>query len=180
MVATESKPITGNTEKTVIKQVKMTRGEIMRFNRARWFFMKKHFPFTDTQLAALRIASCPAKINGSEVTLVCYFNPASAEEKGLTIEDFETLNKHPELILFEGYEVNGKKDETIIQKRNSETSLLEEKIKKGEITEVGVVSGNLTTQNLLNRLGSFMLMGGFVIIIVLVIIIVVAIAILTK
>jgi hypothetical protein len=178
MVTTESKAIEGKIQEAVNQPLKKTRGEVARFNRARWFFMKKHFPYTDNQLAAFRIAACPAKVNGKEATLVCYFKANDAEEKGLAIENYENLNEHPDLIIYEGYEISGKNGETIVQKRDGEKSFLEEKIIKGEITEVGVVTKELTTRKVLNSLGNFMIMGGFVMIILLVIVITVVIGLL--
>jgi hypothetical protein len=41
---------------------------------------------------------CPPKLNTTAATLVRYFSPDAAKEKGLNISDFETLNEHPELM----------------------------------------------------------------------------------
>jgi hypothetical protein len=92
-------------------------------------------------------ATCPAKVNDRASTLVRIFNPAIAKEKGVTIEDYESLNEQPELILYEGYYMRGRGGEIIIERREGVgTSLLEEKIKKGAITEVGVIHEKDTKQ----------------------------------
>ena len=42
-------------------------------------------------------------VGGKEVILIRIFDPAAADKKSVTIEDYESLDDHPELILYEGY-----------------------------------------------------------------------------
>jgi hypothetical protein len=152
-------------KETVTSQVKKTRGKIKVIDRAEWYYMKKRYTFTDIQLASLNEATCPAKVNDMPATLVRIFNPDIAKEKGVTIEDYESLNEHPEWILYEGYHVGGRRGEIIIQKREGVgTSLLEEKIKQGAITQVGVTVEKTGSHKWLDRIVSFMAMGGFILV----------------
>ena len=48
------------------------------------------------------------------LTMIRIFDPAAAEEKGITIEDYESLDDHPELILYEGYYQENGRGETDI------------------------------------------------------------------
>jgi hypothetical protein len=167
--------------KETTSQVKTTRGDIPDFDRTTWNYMKKHLNIPEIDLFKLRGARCPAKIHAMVANLFRFFNPENAKEKGLTINDFESLNEHPELILYEGYYVCGRGGEIIIKKFDGfETSILQEKIKKGEITEVGVVIEKTAAQKWLGRIGTFMMMGGFMLVLVVIVVLVVAISIALK
>jgi hypothetical protein len=162
-------------------QVKTTRGDILDFDRTTWNYMVKKVNIPETQLFKFRGARYPAKLNSMAVHLLRFFNTKTANEKGFTINDFESLNEHPELILYEGYHVCGKGGELIIKKFDGfETSILEEKIKKGEITELGVLIEKTAAQKWLGRIGTFIMMGGFMLVLAVIVVLVVVISILLK
>ncbi len=170
-----------NHEAAISRKVKTTGGDIEGFNRKSWNYMKRHLNLDDQKLVRLNAARCPARINSLPAYLFRYFNIDDAQEKGLTIADYESLNDHPELILYEGYRVLSKGGELIIKKRDSVgASLLEEKLQKGEITDVGVVIEKSAAMKFLGGFGKFLAMGGFMIVLVVVLGIVIAISLLTK
>ncbi len=78
---------TQEKEKTTVKEGKKTRGKVDAFDRVVWNYMKKQHMLTETQILQLKVATCPAKVNGMAATLVCSFNPDIAKEKGVTVED---------------------------------------------------------------------------------------------
>lgn len=169
------------TKKTVTRQAKLTRGEITRFDRPSFNYMKKELKLSETELLSMSAAIYPAQVNGNNANLIRYFKTGIDKEKGLTIADYENLGEHPELILYEGYRVHGKGGEIIIKKKeDAGVSLLEEKIKKGEITQVGVVIEKSASQKWLSRFGRFLMMGGFILVIIVAAIIMILINLLVK
>jgi hypothetical protein len=169
------------TKKTAAKQVKTTKGEINSFNNITWNYMLKQLKIPQDQLITLSGAVCPAKVSGIAATVVRIFNPEVAKGKGITVENYESFNAHPELILYDGYYVRGKGGEVILKKReDGQTSFLEEKIKNGTITEVGVVIPKTGAAKWLSRFGTFMMMGGFLVVLIGGVVIVIAISLLTK
>jgi hypothetical protein len=143
--------------------------------------LRNQLKIQETELIHLNGAMCPAKVNGKAATVFRFFNTDNASEKGITIENYESLNEHPEMILYEGYYVRGRGGEVIIKKwEGVQTSFLEEKIKNGEITEVGIVIEKTAAQKWLGGIGNFMMMGGFMIVLVLVVLLVAVIAIWIK
>lgn len=169
------------TRKEIATQAKTTKGDIQSFDRTAWNYMNKQLKLTEPELLKLKGARCPAKVNHEVATLVRFFDPASAKDKGLTINDFESLNEHPELIQYEGYYVRGKGGEIIIKKFDGfGTSILEEKQKKGDITDLGIVIEKTAAQKWLGRIGTFMMMGGFMLVLVAIIGIIVGISLAMK
>ena len=167
--------------KTAGRPAKSTKGEIGKFNRGVYYWMQKKHKLSDAILVRLKEATIPAKINGRAGNLIRYFNPDAAKEKGIPVEDYEILNEHPELILYEGYYVPGRKGEINIKKfEGPETSLLLEKTTGGAITEIGAVTEKTAAQKWLGRVGSFMLMGGFMLVLLLIAGLAIAISILAK
>jgi hypothetical protein len=165
----------------VTGQAKKTRGKVDGIGRVAWYYMKKHHGLKEVEIAQLKEATCPAKVKDSAATLVRIFNPDIAKEKGITVEDYESLNEQPELIIYEGYHIPGRGGEIIIEKREAVgTSLLDKKIKEGAITEVGVIQEKTARQKWLGRIGNFMVMGGFILVIFLVVAIIVAVSFLSK
>jgi hypothetical protein len=161
--------------------VKKTRGKVDFLDGREWRYMKKEHALSDTEIMKLKGVMCPAKVNNTWATLVRIFNPDIAKEKGVTVEDFESLNEHPELILYDGYKVNNSGGELIIEKREGVgTSLLEKKIKEGAITEVGVEREKTTTEKWLGRFWNFLMMGGFILVIIFIVVIFVVISIISK
>jgi hypothetical protein len=174
------KPEKPNKNNTT-KPVQTTKGDTKDFDRVAWSYMKKQLKIPEMDIFKLKEAKIPAKINDMPATLARFFSPETVQNKGLTINDFETLNDHPELIVYEGYYVRGKGGEIVIQKTNAAgTSIIEEKIKKGDITEVGIVIKKTAAQTWLGRIGSFLMMGGFLVVIVVIIGIVMGISLAMK
>ena len=152
-----------------------TRGKVDGLNGTNmWSCMQKKFGLTGEQMVLLNQALIPAKIQGDLGTLVRIFSPASCKEKGVTVQDFDSLNGHPELILYEGYyfERGGPNEIVIEEKPKVGSSLLEKKLQEGAITEVGITRKATGTQNALSRLGRFLLYGGFLLVIVLALVLV--------
>jgi hypothetical protein len=165
----------------VTRQVKTTKGTVDGLGRVAWYYMKKHHGLKEVEIAQLKEATCPAKVNDRAANLIRIFDPAVAKEKGATVEDYESLNQQPELIIYEGYHIPGRGGETIIEKREGVgTSLLDKKMKEGAITEVGIIQEKTATQKWLGRIGTFLMMGGFILVLFLIAGILIAISILSK
>jgi hypothetical protein len=163
------------------KPMTKTKGEIAGFNRATYNYMKKQLKLEETEIFQMSAAISPAKINGKAANVVLFFNTEIAKEKGITINDYETLKDHPELILYEGYYVRGSGGEVNLKKWDRVSpSLLQEKIQNSEITEVGVVIPKTGTQIFLSRFLNFLAMGGFLVIIIVGVVIAVLISILVS
>jgi hypothetical protein len=168
-------------KKAGMRQIKTTKGDIVSFDRGTYNFMKKQFKLGENEVLHMRQARCPAKVNGVAANLIRFFDPDKATEKSITINDFESLNQFPELIVYEGYHVRGKGGEIIFKKRDSSgISFLEEKIKNGEIIEIGIIPEKTGSQKWLGRIGNFMMMGGFMLVIIVVVVIVIAISMIFK
>jgi hypothetical protein len=168
-------------DKSPGRPMKRTKGEIGKFNRGVYFWMQRKYKLSDAILVRMKEATCPAKINGMAGDLIRYFNPDTAKERGITVEDYEILNEYPELILYEGYYVPGRKGEINIKKwEGAATSSLEEKINNGTITDVGIVIAKTAAQKWLSRIGNFMIMGGFMLVLILIAGLAIAISILAK
>jgi len=169
------------TTKTGTKQGKKTRGKVEGFSRDIWIYMEKTHALKHERMQQLQTAVCPAKVNNMAANLIRIFDPDVAKEKDITIEDYESLNEHPELILYEGYKVRGRGGEFIIEKRNEAgTSILERKINEGTITEVGVIIAKTGAEKWLSGFGHFLMMGGFLVVIIVILGIYIAITILFK
>jgi hypothetical protein len=178
-VSKDNETVTSSKESN--HKMKTTKGDIEGFDRAIWNYMKKQLKLKEDQILKMRMARCPAKSKGRPTTVVRFFDPEKAQGKGLTINDYASLDEYPELILYDGYHVQGKDGEIIIEKRNSpEMSLLERKMVNGEIEEVGVITEKTGAQKFLSGFGHFLMYGGFLIIIVVIVAIVILISILTK
>jgi hypothetical protein len=61
------------------------------------------------------------------IMMIRIFNPNTAGEKGVTIDGYSSLDRHPELILYEGYyrDVNGEVMDINIEKRGEAIRRLE-------------------------------------------------------
>lgn len=167
--------------KTGTQQGKKTKGKVEGFSRDIWVYMEKTHPLKQAQMLQLKAAVSPAKVNSMAANLIRIFDPDVAKEKDITIEDYESLNEHPELILYEGYKVRGRGGEFTIEKRNEAgTSILERKINEGTITDVGVIIKKTGAEKWLSGFGHFLMMGGFLAVIVVILGIYIAITILFK
>jgi hypothetical protein len=169
-----------NKEK-ITKDMTVTRGKIESFNRATMNYMKKQLNLQETEIFNMSLAVSPAKFKGEAANVVLFFNPDTAKEKGVTIEDYESLKEHPDLILYEGYYLRGIGAEVNIKKWNVDgTSLLQEKIQNLDITDVGVVIPKTGGQKFLSGFFNFLAMGGFLVIILVGVVIAVLISILVS
>jgi hypothetical protein len=176
----ENRPQT-TKKKTGESQAQTTRGDIEGFDRSIWKFMEKQLHITEADIFRMNHAQIPARVSGLAATLIRFFDPDVAKAKGLTINDYVSLSEHPELIIYEGYRVRGKNGEIVVKKLDNTTpSLLEEKIKKGEITGVGVIIPKTGAQKWLGRFGNFLMMGGFLLILILGVAIAIGISMLFK
>lgn len=158
------------------RQVKTTKGTVDKIDMPVWSHLKKHLRVDEQIIYGSMEASCPAKLNGEQVILVRIFNPVIAKEKNIEINDYESLNMHPDLVLYEGYYTRSRKRQiTIIKREEGKRSLLDAKLTSGEITEIGIIPKKTTAQKWLGGFGNFLMMGGFILILVLVVVLIILI-----
>lgn len=147
----EEHPVAKNDRKLI-----KTGGKLEEFSSSTvlWYYMREKHSLSIEQLLQLRQATTPAVIQGRPGTLVRILTQASCYTKGVSIKDFDSLNEHPNLILYDGYYYkNGKQEEIFIEKRTGNgLSLLERELQEGGITGVGMIA---------ETRGSGKLMGGF-------------------
>jgi hypothetical protein len=150
-----------------VKPLHLTKGKINSFDRAVWNYMKNQLKISESEQLTMKYAEIPAKINSKPAILFKYFNPHTTEEKGIIINDYESLSLHPELILYEGYKICTGKREIVIRTRNAAgISYLDEKTKSGEITDIGLESEKSAGKKFLEGFGHFLMMGGFLLILI--------------
>ena len=169
--------------KTSTDQYVKVRGKVQELNgTSTWACLMKEHALSGDQMVQLRQAIIPAKVQGKPGSLVRVFDPKACEAQKLTIENFESLNEHPHLILYEGYFFgHGGPGDIVIEKRKAtEPSFLEQKMQEGSIIEVGMKKEDTTGMKWLKGFGKFMMMGGFLLIIILGAVIFIAVSILTK
>jgi hypothetical protein len=163
------------------RKVHSVKGEVKGYIHTVDKYMQKEFNLSQPDVLTMAIAQIPAKVSGSEVILMRLFKAALSKERGGSFENYENLNAHPELILYEGYRTIGSGSEIIIKKREGvETSFLEEKIKEGTITDIGLVQDKTAGQKFLSGFLHFLMMGGFLLVLIVIVGIVITISILTK
>lgn len=146
-----------------------------------WNYMINEYGLTSNELTQLRKAVIPANVQGKRGTLVRVFDPTSCQAKGIYVKDFNGLNDHPELILYEGYfHWIGATSEILMEKRSGTgPSLLERELRDGGITEVGMIEERSSAGKWTGRFLTFLIGGGFLIILFLIAGIIFAIAMLT-
>lgn len=137
----------------------------------------EEYDLTIEQLAQLGQTTIPAKIHDRSGTLVRIFAPASCQAKGITIKDFESLNKHPILILYDGYYYkSGGPGLIFIEKREERMgaglSLLELEMRNGKITEIGGREDASGVVRWVGSVGAFYMYGGWIAVFLLVILII--------
>ncbi len=180
-MATKAANSTGVKKVAATGTVKMTRGKLEEYDHLIYSYLQKQPGFQDIDWFRLQQASCPAKVNGMPAKLVLFFNSDTAKEKGVTINDYMDLKEHPELILLEGYLVAGKGGEVLIKKwEGMGVSILEEKIKKGIIADVGIVTENTSSHKWLGGFGRFLMAGGFIVVLLVIVGLIVVISILAR
>jgi hypothetical protein len=159
------------------KPLTRTKGEVKDIEGVTFYYMLNQLNIPQPELLHLHGAKCPAKVNGMSAYVVRFFNVDKTKEKGITIKDFDCLNDHPEMIVYEGYYVRRKKGEVVIKRREDvEPSFLDEGIKNGSITEVGLEMAKPAAQKWLGRIGNFMAMGGFILVLIVAAVLVILIA----
>ncbi|MFC2003555.1 hypothetical protein ACFLV4_06420 [Chloroflexota bacterium] len=85
---------------------------VQKIEGAMWGYMvSKHGVIVDV-LQNLRQVERHGVIEGKPAIMVRIFDPAAVDEKGVAIEDYESLGDNPELVLYEGYcrETGGRLD----------------------------------------------------------------------
>ena len=165
VVSSQAKTESPNKKKIAVIQT--TKGKVDNVDGRLWRYFKNHLNVAETEVYNYKQATIPAKVSGLDAELYRFFNPKDAEAKGITINDYESLNNSPELILYEGYRQKVSGGETIIKKREKTgTSFLDEKMEKGEIAEVGVIIPLTRGKKFLKGFGNFLMMGGFLLVII--------------
>jgi hypothetical protein len=172
-------------EESTIK-LRKTKGKVDNLNTIASFMTKEHGIASD-RLYMFNQAMTPAKIQGVDGVAVRILGVTSAvdKDKGVEIKNFDSLNEHPELILYDGYYIMPKKktwpEEIHIEKRTGTgPSLLEKKLQDGTITELGMEKEPSGAMKLLGGFGKFLMMGGFLIVIFVIVGLIVAISILAQ
>jgi hypothetical protein len=82
-------------KKKVVKEIE---GDLFQY-----MVNKQHVPLE--VLRNLRLVERDATVGDEPVGLTMFriFQPAAAKEKGMTVDNYESLDSYPELILYEGY-----------------------------------------------------------------------------
>jgi hypothetical protein len=65
--------------------------------------MKKRYGLSGEKMMLLRRVESEAIVTNKPVKMIRIFNPATSMEKRVNIEDYKSLDNHPDLILYEGY-----------------------------------------------------------------------------
>ena len=70
-------------------------------------------------LQNLRRVEQDGAVGRKQVIMIRIFDPATANEKGVAIDDYESLDNHPELILYQGYylEIGGEAKDIHIERK---------------------------------------------------------------
>lgn len=68
-----------------------------------WSYMHSRHGLNGEALIPLRRVESDGTVGDKPVTMIRIFDPTTAKEKGVAIEDYQSLDNHPDLILYEGY-----------------------------------------------------------------------------
>ena len=68
-----------------------------------WNYMKKRYGLSGEEMVLLRRVESEGTVGSYTVNMVRIFDPATANEKRVAIEDYRSLDFFPDLILYEGY-----------------------------------------------------------------------------
>ena len=84
-----------------------------------WGYMVSQQKVVVDILQNLRRVERDGVVGGKPVTMIRIFDPAAAKEKGVAIDNYESLDSHPELILYKGYylEIGGAAKDIHIEKK---------------------------------------------------------------
>jgi len=68
-----------------------------------WNYMKKRYGLSDEEMVLLRRVESEGTVGDKPVTLIRIFDPTTTKQKDVAIENYHSLDNHPDLILYEGY-----------------------------------------------------------------------------
>ncbi len=85
------------------KGEKKKREEVKKIEGGLWGYMVKQQGIVVDVLQNLRRVEYEAEVGGKPVVMVRIFNPATADEKGIDVKDYKSLDSQPDLVLYEGY-----------------------------------------------------------------------------
>ena len=77
--------------------------EAKRLPKAIHDYMRHRFTLLSEYLELLRCFEYLGQVNGKQVKRISIFSPDKAQEKQLLIRTRQDLEKHPEMLLYEGY-----------------------------------------------------------------------------
>jgi len=91
---------------------------VKKIDGALWGYMVSQGVIVDI-LQNLRRVERDGAVGGKQVIVIRIFHPAIADKRGVAIEDYDSLDSHPELILYEGYylEIGGQARDIHIEKK---------------------------------------------------------------
>ena len=92
---------------------------IKKIEGSLWGYMVSQQGVIVDVLQNLRRVERDGVVGGKQVTMIRIFDPATTKEKGVAIEEYESLDDHPELILYKGYylEIGGEAKDIHIEKK---------------------------------------------------------------
>lgn len=92
---------------------------VKKIEGALWGYMVSQHRVIVDILQNLRRVERDGVVGGKQVTMIRIFDPTTANEKGVAIDDYEGLDSYPELILYQGYylEIGGEPRDIHIEKK---------------------------------------------------------------
>ena len=92
-------------KKSVEEKVKekKRKKEVKKIEGVLWGYMVSQQGVIVDVLQNLRRVECEAEVGGKPVTMIRIFDPAVANQKGVDVDDYRSLDDHPDLVLYEGY-----------------------------------------------------------------------------
>ena len=82
---------------------KKKKGVMSLSGSAVWSYMHSRHGISGEALVSLMRAESDGMVGDKLVTMIRIFDPATAKEKSVAIEDYQSLDNRPDLILYEGY-----------------------------------------------------------------------------
>ena len=78
---------------------------VQNIEGALWRYMVSQQHVASDVLQNLRLVERDVVIGGKpiQLTMIRIFHPAAAKKKGVTIDDYESLDSYPELIRYQGF-----------------------------------------------------------------------------
>jgi len=99
-------------EKGEEKGKEKKKSAVRKIEGALWGYMVSEQGVIVDILQNLRQVERDGVVEGKPVIMIRIFDPAAADKESVAVEDYESLDNHPELILYEGYcrEAGGRLD----------------------------------------------------------------------